>query len=97
MERARRKLKTKKSCRPDNIPNEAIINLDKENSEMLRKNLNKILIRDPIPQTWKNGRIITIFKGIGAKGKCSNERGISISSNMGNYSIELSTKEPKPT
>ena len=83
LEGARRKLKTKKSCGPDNIPNEALINLDKENTEMLRRNLNQILQVDPIPQTWKNGRIITIFKGKGMKGKCSNERGISISSNVG--------------
>ena len=80
---AKKKLKSRKSCGPDNIPNEAIIHADGENTEEIRKQFNNILSRNNIPEPWKDGRIITIYKGKGTKGKCSNERGISISSNMG--------------
>ena len=80
---AKKKLKRRKSCGPDNIPNEAIIHANRENTNEIRKQFNKILSENNIPKTWKNGRIITVYKGKGVKGKCSNERGISISSNMG--------------
>ena len=83
MEKVKRKLKKKKSCGPDNIPNEALIFMNKKNTETLCKFFNCILEHDVIPEAWKKGRIITIYKGKGEKGKCSNERGITISSNTG--------------
>ena len=83
MELTKKKLKRRKSCGPDNIPNEAIIHADKDNTNELRRIFNRILKENNIPEAWKNGRIITIYKGKGIKGKCSSERGISISSNMG--------------
>ena len=83
MENAKKKLKKKKSCGPDEIPNEIIINLSKEILDHTRRCFNKILISHEIPQPWKEGRIVRIYKGKGAKGKCSSERGITVSSNMG--------------
>ena len=38
---------------------------------------------EEIPQTWRQGKIIRIYKGKGKKGLCSNERGITLSSNLG--------------
>ena len=82
---AKKKLKRKKSCGPDYIPNEAIIYADNENTNNIRRQFNNILRDSTIPESWKSGRIITIYKGKGKKGKCSSERGINISSNMGKY------------
>ena len=36
-----------------------------------------------IPEEWQEGEIIRFYKGKGKKGKCSNERGITLGSNMG--------------
>ena len=83
MKKAKKKLKKRKSCGPDNIPNEALIYMNKKNTETTRKCLNSIMQTDKVPEAWKNGRIITIYKGKGDRGRCSNERGITVSSNMG--------------
>ena len=83
LNQVKKKLKRRKSCGPDNIPNEAIIHANRENTNEIRKQFNKILDENTIPKQWKCGRIITIYKGKGTKGKCSSERGINISSNMG--------------
>jgi hypothetical protein len=44
---------------------------------------NTILKKQHIPDSWRKGTITKIYKGKGTKGKCSNERGITVSSNMG--------------
>ena len=36
-----------------------------------------------IPQAWEEGVIIRLYKWKGVKGKCSNERGITLASNVG--------------
>ena len=82
---AKRKLKTRKSCGPDNIPNEALIYANKGNTEVICHHFNKIMDEMNVPEAWKEGRIVTVYKGKGQKGKCSNERGITISSNMGKF------------
>ena len=46
-------------------------------------NFNKIYKTEEIPQEWKHGRIIRIYKGKGKKGQSCNERGITLSSNLG--------------
>ena len=81
--KAIKSLKKGKSMGPDEIPNEAIIEMDTENREALRKTLNKTLQEQKIPKSWETGTITRLYKGKGTKGKCSNERGITVSSNMG--------------
>ena len=44
---------------------------------------NKILRKREIPPQWLNGNITRLYKGKGTKGKCSNERGITLASNIG--------------
>ena len=78
-----KKLKRKKSTGPDNIPNEAFIEADQETRTIYQATLNKITKTETIPQEWQEGEIITMYKGKGIKGKCSNERGITLSSNFG--------------
>ena len=56
---------------------------NKKNSETLCKFFNAVIEDDCVPEAWKKGKIITIYKGKGEKGKCSNERGITINSNTG--------------
>ena len=83
MKKVKRKLKKRKSCGPDKIPNEAIIFMNDKNTKTTRNHFNAIMKDNSIPDAWKDGRIITFYKGKGERGKCSNERGITISSNMG--------------
>ena len=45
--------------------------------------MNKILNSMEIPQQWTEGNLKRLYKGKGKKGKCSNERGITLASNMG--------------
>ena len=45
--------------------------------------MNQIYQEETIPKEWQEGEIIRIYKGKGEKGKCSNERGITLASNMG--------------
>ena len=78
-----RQLNKGKSVGPDDIPNEAIINMNKKNRDTLRQRLNEVYTTKQIPEEWREGEIIRIYKGKGTKGKCSNERGITLSSNMG--------------
>lgn len=78
-----KKTKRKKAPGPDDIPNEAIKTLNKRNMETVRKIFNKIIKDAEIPNQWQNSNIIRFYKGKGTKGKCSSERGITLSSNVG--------------
>ena len=78
-----KKLKNNKATGPDNIPNEALTQADKKTRKIYLKHINKITKTKVTPSQWQKGEIIRIYKGKGTKGKCSNERGITLSSNMG--------------
>ena len=45
--------------------------------------MNDINQSKNIPNIWQEGEICRLYKGKGKKGKCSNERGITLSSNFG--------------
>ena len=78
-----KKLKRHKSIGPDSIPNEMFIEASHQTIELYRKIFNKILLDKKVPDTWRKGEITKIYKGKGKKGKCSNDRGITVSSNVG--------------
>ena len=80
---ALKQLSRGKSPGPDNIPNEALIETNKDTRRIFLQVFNKIYAAEEIPKTWCEGNIIRIYKGKGKKGKCSNERGITLSSNLG--------------
>ena len=44
---------------------------------------NHIITQGVIPEQWQNGNITRLYKGKGVKGKCANERGITLASNVG--------------
>ena len=77
------KLKRNKATGPDNIPNTAFIEANKQTRTIILKALNHITSTKNIPTQWQKGEVIRPYKGKGVKGKCSNERGITLSSNMG--------------
>ena len=81
--RAIKKLKKKKATGPDNIPNEIFIKASKEVKEIYLKGFNDLNKTMQIPEEWQEGEIKRLYKGKGIKGKCSNERGITLSSNYG--------------
>jgi hypothetical protein len=78
-----KKLKRKKSTGPDLMPNEIFIEADEKTKEIYLYTLNLIYTSEKIPQQWQHGEIKRIYKGKGKKGKCSNERGITLASNFG--------------
>ena len=76
-------LKKGKAPGPDGIPNEAMKNFDKHTMEIYKQEMNKILESMEIPPQWTEGILKRLYKGKGQKGKCSNERGITLASNIG--------------
>ena len=76
-------LKPNKAVGPDDIPNEVFINAGHKHLKYLLKIFNNVTRDKKIPSQWKTGEIIRIYKGKGTKGKCSNERGITLASNVG--------------
>ena len=78
-----KKLKRNKATGPDDIPNEIFKEADPETKELYLDIVNDIAKRRDIPENWQEGEIKRLYKGKGQKGKCSNERGITLSSNFG--------------
>ena len=76
-------LKRKKATGPDEVPNEAFIEADQETREIYREVFNNITSSQVVPDEWQEGELLRMYKGKGKKGKCSNERGITLSSNVG--------------
>ena len=76
-------LRRGKSNGPDGIPNEVFIESTEPNRETHRRIMNNILKTTIIPAQWKEGSLKRLYKGKGTKGKCSNERGITLASNVG--------------
>ena len=83
LEIAIRSLKTRKCPGPDNNPNEIFTKSSKATRYIYLNMFNKILRNREIPPQWLNGNITRLYKGKGTKGKCSNERGITLASNIG--------------
>ena len=76
-------LKRKKAPGPDDFPNEILIEATPRTKKAILDAFNKINQNMNIPRAWTEGNIKTIYKGKGHKGMCSNQRGITLSSNMG--------------
>ncbi len=76
-------LKRNKACGPDMIPNEVFIEGGPLLKKEIIKHFNKISHEYTIPKQWQEGEIKRLYKGKGNKGKCSAERGITLSSNFG--------------
>ena len=76
-------LQRRKATGPDNIPNEAIIEASNGTRQIILELFNNIYETEHIPAEWTEGTIIRIYKGKGKKGRCCNERGITLSSNLG--------------
>ena len=77
------KLKNGKATGPDEIPNKIFTKAEPQTIEVYRKALQTIADSRDIPEQWQKGQIIRLYKGKGKRGKCSNERGITLTSNFG--------------
>ena len=78
-----KRLKRNKAIGPDGIPNELFIEANNYTIKILLEILNKVHKTGNIPEIWNTGTVTTIYKGKGKKGKCSNERGITVANNIG--------------
>jgi hypothetical protein len=83
MRKVQKMLKRRKANGLDDIPNEIFTNASNGTLRTYKNIINKTIHNKEIPKEWKHGEIISIYKGKGVKGKCSNERGITLSSNFG--------------
>ena len=83
LQKVKKSLKRKKACGPDEIPNEILIEADPETLKIHMEMINLIYEEEKIPNDWLKGSIKRLYKGKGVKGKCSNERGITLASNIG--------------
>ena len=89
-------LKRGKALGPDEIPNELLIEANSNTIEIYKKMMNYILKSGNIPEQWTEGKLIRLYKGKGTKGKCSNERGITLASNMGKLFERLINNRATP-
>ena len=76
-------MKNNKAPGPDKLPNEIFTHANHQTREIYLKEINKIIQTYKIPDQWQIGEITRLYKGKGVKGKCSNERGITLASNFG--------------
>ena len=83
IKKAVKSLKRGKTNGPDEIPNEIFIESSPTTLEIHKTIMNNVMQSIDIPQQWKEGNLKRLFKGKGLKGKCSNERGITLASNVG--------------
>ncbi len=91
-----KKLKRNKSTGPDRIPNEVFIEANQNTIHLFKNLLNDIYQMEKIPEQWQKGEIIRLYKGKGTKGKCSNERGITLASNVGKVFERIINNRIKP-
>ena len=76
-------LKSGKAPGPDGIPNEVLKKANHLTLPIYTQEMNKVMTTTEIPQQWTEGNLKRIYKGKGKKGKCSNERGLTLASNIG--------------
>ena len=88
IDQAIKQLKRNKSCGPDNIPNEVMIESNDEVREIITEVINNVYIHENIPKTWLEGETLRLYKYKETKGKCSNERGITLGSNIGKLCVK---------
>ena len=89
------KLKNGKATGPDEISNEIFTKAEPQTIEVYRKALQTIADSRDIPEQWQKGQIIRLYKGKGKRGKCSNERGITLASNFGKLFERILNKRAK--
>ena len=78
------------------ILNEALIEANNTIRKKILRIFKKIYEKKETPDEWKEGTIIRIYKGKGTKGQCANERGITLSSNLGKlYERIINNKIPQ--
>ena len=90
------RLKSGKATGPDDIPNEVFKEADDHLIGRTTEVMNNIAQRKEIPPQWQEGSLIRLYKGKGKKGKCSNERGITLSSNVGKVFERIMNERMKP-
>ena len=65
------------------IPNEIFLEANDSTRNIYLNMINRVNEELVIPQQWQEGKIIRLYKGKGTMGMCSNERGITLGSNIG--------------
>ena len=75
------KMGRNKACGPDDLPIEAVMVVAEMKPELLTYVLQRTMA-DGIPDTWKNSKLIPIFKNKGDILECNNYRGIKLMSHF---------------
>ena len=96
MKKAAKQLKRNKALGPDELPNELFVEANNYTIQLLTDLLNIVHMRKNIPDEWRKGIITRLYNGKGKKGKCSNERGITVSSNIGKVYERIIDNRSRP-
>ena len=71
------------------------IEADADTQKIMLDIINKVHSSEAIPTSWLEGEIKRLYKGKGIKGKCSNERGITLASNVSKVYERILNKRAK--
>ena len=80
VEMALKKMKDGKAIGPDGIPVEVWKALGREGVDMLHQLIREIMEKEVIPEKWREGTLIPIFKDKGDIQGCENYQGIKLMS-----------------
>ena len=76
-------LKMNKAAGPDEVPSELLLYGGDKLHDFLHQIIVKIWSGEPVPQSWKDANLITIYKNKGDRAECGNSRGIALLSTAG--------------
>ena len=78
-----RALKMNKAAGPDEVPSELLVHGGGEVHNLIHRIISEIWRGEPVPQSWKDANLITIYKNKGDRAECGNSRGIALLSTAG--------------
>ena len=78
-----RALKMNKAAGPDEVPSELLMHGGEGVHNLIYRIVSEIWRGEPIPQSWKDANLITIYKNKGDRAECGNSRGIALLSTAG--------------
>ena len=98
VKKATKQSKRNKALGPDEVPNELFIEANNYTIQLQTdlQVLNIVHMRKNIPDEWRKGITTRLYKGKGKKSKCANERGITVTTNIGKVYERIIDNRTRP-